>query len=152
MATITVNIYPVQDCFSEVVYRIGAPFGGVTYDLLHAQICIETSGISCCYDLRQDGVNSSPLGTPTVAYSWNTTAKHAAAMLQRIGWYREMGYRVTFMELMSALLYPQETYWGLCTSFVDFVIYGRIDKLSNRMDTFLTRINSEASYNAHPAT
>lgn len=146
MARVTINVHPVQDRLSWIVWQIGRYSRGVSRTYLHAAICIEAGGNRICYDLRDNGVSDIELPDPSVSYDFDVTAHEAMEMMDRVRFYRTAGYKVSLCTLLRAMVFPSEINWNICTSFVDFVFFGVVSTTSNRIDTFMERYAREKSW------
>ena len=153
---IEVRIYPPFDPYGHFVYQVGKLFGVMERNRCHFTIrFIMNSGTENVISERHltiDGVRLlySKIGDvvlvehqvqPTVILPFQATTAQLIMMHKRIGWYEDRPeLRVTVSSLVNTLLNPQRINYSLCSSFVQYVLTGKVTVSANRNEKFIKEL------------
>lgn len=158
--TVQIRIYAPTDWFGWVVYFFGRLFGAMKGGRCHATIrFIYNDGIVTERHLCTDGVrllHADIKGDiklnynhePKLIFKYKTTTRQLLSMLDRVQQYEQLEtMRVTVGSLVKALLNPKKINYRLCTSFCQYVVFGKVTSRANRLEHFIKELEFYESYN-----
>lgn len=131
---VTVNIYPVEDWYSAMVWLLSGGRGSK----IHLHFTISMNDME--YDLSPDGVRVNiKAGTPTVSVTLPVSSDTFIAMLERIKLCVIHHNSVRLRDLW--LCRKNEPSINTCTGFVEYVLFGDLQCAYNTMLLY-TRIKN----------
>lgn len=146
---IIVTIHPVMNLDGWIIWMIGRWTRQVSYHYLHVALHIENpqTGKLLSYDLRDRGVEYMPINVdPTESVTLDLTPRQIGSVLDRIKLYELMGHKVTPRSLLMAWLFPNSIHYGLCTSFVQFALFGEVTPIATNTHLFMEVLELENLY------
>lgn len=151
--TVQIKIYAPVDLFGWIVYSIGFLFGVMKEGRCHATIafsyntgliterhlCIEGVRLLFSNVIKGDELKYKPLRV----FTYKVSTRQILEMHSRIGKYEKGDMRVTVGSLVSALIKPKQINYNLCTSFCQYVVFGKVTVSANRIEQFIKELEYE---------